>query len=58
MSFLPYLCAISFMAPMAASISFTVLKYPKLKRTAPWSWVPSALCSSGAQWAPARVAMP
>ena len=50
--------AISSMAWMAASTSSQVVKYPKLKRTAPCSTVPRAWCILGAQWAPARVAMP
>ena len=50
--------AISSTAWMAASTSSQVVKYPKLKRTAPCSTVPRAWCILGAQWAPARVAMP
>ena len=45
-------------AATAASISSSVLKGEKLKRTAPCSRVPRAWWSRGAQWAPGRVAMP
>ena len=51
------LSAISLTARAAASASWSVLKNPKLKRTAPCSSVPRALCIRGAQWAPALVAI-
>lgn len=43
---------------MAASSSSSVLKYEKLKRTAPCFSVPSASCIRGAQCAPGLVAIP
>ena len=45
-------------ARMAVSTSSSVLKYEKLKRTAPCCLVPSASCIRGAQCAPGLVAIP
>ena len=56
--FSSYSAASSFTASIAAFISSIVLKLEKLKRTTPCFVVPSASCISGAQCAPALVAIP
>lgn len=55
---LTYYSASSMTALIAIWTSSSELNQEKLKRTAPRSAVPRASCIRGAQWAPARVAIP